>query len=170
MYKVLRTSIPLLSILALPLATSKQSPLMAGQTLHSSQITLSDAMPRSQSIGIFTSLTNDIPNVSTALSSNLQNLTVLAPQDSAIKSLPRKPWEDPEDYGKLGANAYVGQDGVDRAQKNLKRFVEAHVVLESPWKEGEKVDRLSGQGNKLWWEEKDGKKMVSLRRGQKATN
>lgn len=96
------------------------------------------------------------------LASTSQNLTVLAPLDSEIKHLPRKPWEDPSDYDKLGAEAYEGQSGVDRAQKNLKRFVEAHVVGTSPWAEGEKVQRLSGEGGEVWWEMKDGKQVVSV--------
>lgn len=74
-------------------------------------------------------------------------------------ALPRKPWEDPKDYDKLGADAYEGVPGEERAQKNLKRFVEAHVVPVSPWKEGEKVDTLTG--GKVWWENKDGVKIVS---------
>ena len=96
------------------------------------------------------------------LASTSQNLTVLAPQDSAIKRLSHKPWEDPADYDKFGTEAaYAGQEGVDRAQENLKRFVEAHVVAASPWKEGEKVRRVSGEGGEVWWENKDGKMLVS---------
>ncbi len=58
----------------------------------------------------------------------------------------------------LGADAYKGNDGEDRAHKNLRRFVEAHVVPVSPWKEGEKVDTVGG--GKVWWEEREGTKMV----------
>ena len=95
------------------------------------------------------------------MASTSQNLTVLAPQDDAVKRLPRKPWEDPADYDKFGVEeAYAGQVGVDRAQKNLRRFVEAHVVPVSPWKEGDKVKRFSGEGGEIWWESKDGKKVV----------
>lgn len=74
--------------------------------------------------------------------------------------LPRKPWEDPEDYDKLGADAYEGPEGEGRAQNNLRRFVEAHVVPVSPWKEGEKVKTLAG--GEVWWEGKDGVKYVSF--------
>ncbi|KAG9617786.1 hypothetical protein KCU69_g23315, partial [Aureobasidium melanogenum] len=40
----------------------------------------------------------------------------------------------------------------------LRRFVEAHVVPESPWAEGQKVQTLGG--DTVWWEEKDGKKLI----------
>lgn len=72
--------------------------------------------------------------------------------------MPRKPWEDPKEYNALGADAYKGDDGEDRAHKNLRRFVEAHVVPVSPWKEGEKVEAVGG--GKVWWEEKQGTKVV----------
>ncbi|KAI9875143.1 MAG: hypothetical protein M1830_008828 [Pleopsidium flavum] len=73
-----------------------------------------------------------------------------------MQKLPRKPWEDARDYEALGANAYDGADGEDRAHRNLRRFVEAHIVPVSPWKEGEKVQTVGG--TKLWWENKEGKK------------
>jgi hypothetical protein len=74
-------------------------------------------------------------------------------------SLPRKPWEDPEDYDKLGAEAYEGGDGQERAQRNLRRFVEAHVVPASPWREGERLKTLAR--GEVWWESRDGGKVVS---------
>lgn len=86
------------------------------------------------------------------------NTTVLAPLNSEIQKLSRKPWEDPEDYEELGANAYGGADGEGRAQRNLRRFVEAHVVPVSPWKEGERARTVGG--GELWWENKDSKKTV----------
>lgn len=66
-------------------------------------------------------------------------------------SLPRKPWENKEGQG----------EDEERAKENLRRFVEAHVVPVSPWKEGVKVETLAG--GEIWWEEKDGKRVVSLR-------
>ncbi len=78
--------------------------------------------------------------------------------NSAITSLPRKPWEDPVDYDELGEQAYEGEKGEERAHRNMRRFVQAHVVPVSPWKEGEKVKTLDGGA--IWWESKDGVKMV----------
>ena len=86
-------------------------------------------------------------------------LAVLAPLNSAISDLPRKPWEDPREYVALGADAYDGKDGEDRDHRNLRRFTEAHVIPASPWKESEKVESLGG--GKFWWEKKDGKSVVA---------
>ena len=85
---------------------------------------------------------------------------MLAPLNSALQKLPRKPWEDPEEYNALGENAYKGQSGEDRAHSNLRRFSEAHIVPVSPWKEGEKVETLGG--GKVWWENKDGDRIVCI--------
>jgi len=79
--------------------------------------------------------------------------------NSAIEKLPRKPWEDPRDYGSLGPNAYEGEDGQDRAHRNLRRFVEAHMVPINPWPEGKNAKAL-GDDQTIWWEEKNGVKMI----------
>jgi hypothetical protein len=121
-------------------------------------VILSDVIGSQRSINVFASFTRDISSVSSRLDTAGLNTTVLAPTNSALSALPRKPWEDPEDYAKMGAEAYSGKDGEDRAHSNLRRFTEAHVVLASPWKEGEKVERMSG--GELWWETKDGKTLV----------
>lgn len=121
-------------------------------------VILSDILGSQRVINIFAGFTRDIVAISTRLESSSQNTTVLAPTNSAIQALPRKPWEDPRDYDALGAQAYDGKDGEDRAHKNLRRFVESHVVPKSPWEEGEKVETLGG-GN-VWWEMKEGKKVV----------
>lgn len=102
----------------------------------------------------------DVDSVSKRLEDQSQRTTVLAPLNSQLQKLPRKPWEDPEDYETLGAEAYEGNDGEKRATRNLRRFVEAHTIPASPWKEGEKVDSMRGE--KVWWESKDGKKVVSV--------
>jgi paired amphipathic helix protein Sin3a len=126
-----------------------------------SAIMLSDVMGRDRSINIFAGFTRDVESVSNRLDNENQNSTVLAPLNSAIEKLPRKPWEDPKEYDSLGADAYEGDDGMERANRNLRRFVEAHIVPVSPWKEGEKV-RPVGSDREVWWEEKDGKKVVSF--------
>lgn len=108
----------------------------------------------------FSRFVRDIESSSRRLDDSSHNTTVLAPLNSAIEKLPRKPWEDPRDYNALGPNAYEGGDGQERAQRNLRRFVEAHMVPVSPWREGEKAKPI-GDDQEIWWEEKDGTRMVS---------
>lgn len=125
------------------------------------QVIISDVIGKQRAINVFASFTRDIESISRRLEDNAQNTTVLAPLNSQVEKLPRKPWEDPRDYETLGASAYEGEQGEDRAQRNLRRFVEAHILPVSPWKEGEKVGSLDG--GEVWWEEKAGQKLVSPR-------
>ena len=121
-------------------------------------LTLSDVLPKTRSINIFASLTRDISSVTGRLESTLatENTTLLAPLNSAMQNLPRKPWEDrPDD--KSGVSASRNED---KAAENLRRFVEEHVIPVSPWKEGKegKIKTLGGQ--EVWWESKDDKKVI----------
>jgi hypothetical protein len=121
-------------------------------------VIISDVIGKTQNIAIFSGLTRDIDAVSGRLDNASQNATVLAPNNSVMRDLKRKPWEDPDDYDNLGADAYEGASGQDRARGNLERFVQRHIIPESPWEEGKKVKTLSG--NEIWWESKDGQKKV----------
>jgi hypothetical protein len=125
----------------------------------STGVIISDVIGKTQSIAIFSGLTRDIDVVASRLDNAAQNATVLAPNNNVMRNLKRKPWEDPEDYDAFGASAYEGSSGEDRARKNLERFVQRHIVPESPWEEGKKVKSLAG--NEVWWETKDGQKKVS---------
>ncbi|KAJ9495183.1 hypothetical protein H2202_009433 [Exophiala xenobiotica] len=123
-----------------------------------STLSISDILPQTRKINIFASLTRDISSVTGRLESTKpeDNTTLLAPLNSAMQALPRKPWEDrPGDNSGISA-----QRNEDKAAQNLARFVEEHVVPTSPWKAGEegKIKTLGGQ--ELWWEEKDGKKVI----------
>ncbi|OBT44702.1 hypothetical protein VE00_04369 [Pseudogymnoascus sp. WSF 3629] len=121
-------------------------------------VILCDVLGRDRSINIFAGFTRDIEAISKRLSDGQQNTTVLAPLNSAVTGLPRKPWESNEDYNRLGADAYEGKPGEDRAHANLRTFVEEHIVPESPWPEGAKMKTLGG--TEVWWETKDGKRIV----------
>jgi hypothetical protein len=122
-------------------------------------VILSDVLGKDRSINIFAGFTRDFSSITQRLENSGENTTILAPLNSAIMALPRKPWEDPNDYENLGAQAYEGEPGEERAQRNMRRFVEAHIVTASPWKEGEKEKTLDG--SEVWWEvDKDGIKTI----------
>ncbi|BDD60180.1 hypothetical protein MPDQ_002783 [Monascus purpureus] len=110
---------------------------------------VSDVLPKNRAINIFASLTRDFEPIASRLNDESRNVTVLAPRNSAIQALRRKPWESTEEYRQFGPEAYEGQDGQDRAKNNLRRFVEAHLIPVSPWKNGEEVESLGG--GKLKW-------------------
>lgn len=120
---------------------------------------VSDVLPKTRGINVFARLTRDFEPIASRLNDASKNITVLAPHNSAIQALPRKPWEDPEDYAKFGdVNAYEGPDGQDRAKRNLQRFVEAHLIPASPWRADEEVETLGGV--KLKWTKEGDKIMV----------
>ncbi|ORY04036.1 hypothetical protein BCR34DRAFT_544775 [Clohesyomyces aquaticus] len=134
-------------------------PIMApSDDTVSTGVIISDVIGKTQDIAIFSGLTRDIDSVSDRLDDGAKNATVLAPDNGAMKSLKRKPWEDAEDYKAFGESAYEGGDGEDRAHRNLRRFVEAHIVMQSPWEEGKKAKTMAG--NEVWYETKDGKKRI----------
>lgn len=143
--------------IALPPSNNNEDPPPSSDT---DNVIISDVIGMSRSINIFAGFTRDIDTIASRLEDQSTNTTVLCPLNSAIQKLPRKPWEDPREYAAMGDKAYQGEDGEDRAHRNLRRFVEAHVVLGSPWKAGEKKETVGG--GKVWWEEKDGKKWVGL--------
>jgi len=122
---------------------------------------LGDIIPLDKQISIFSGFTRSIESISELLSNRSENTTVLAPSNTAVSRLPRKPWEDPNDEGAGGnifSEIYKGLQGEDRATRNLRRFVEAHCVGASPWEEGVKVKTV--EGVEVWWEEKDGRKKI----------
>ncbi|KAK5108849.1 hypothetical protein LTR62_007739 [Meristemomyces frigidus] len=138
-----------------PNPTVENSP--ATQT---ASVTLSDILGTYRNLNTFAALTRDVHTINTRLASSSQNTTVLAPSNHALSLLPRKPWESPQDYSKLGPQAYSGDEGRERADENLRRFTEAHILLCSPWKEGEKVKTMAG--TEVWWEVRDGGKKVLM--------
>ncbi|EPE24462.1 FAS1 [Glarea lozoyensis ATCC 20868] len=118
-------------------------------------IYLSDVLGTSRSINIFAGFTRDFAPISQRFEDENLNTTILAPLNSAIMALPRKPWEDPADGGE---GVYDAAGGEEKAQRNLMRFVEAHVVGVSPWEKGQRTKTL--EGGEVWWEEKGGKKVI----------
>lgn len=129
---------------------------------HPPAVPLTDILGTHRSLTTFSSLARLHASTSDLLADLSTNTTVLAPLNSAIDALPRKPWEDPRDYGEVGADAYEGDEGRERAQRNLRRFVEAHLVTQSPW-EGKARTVSGGEGDKgreVWWEWRGAKRVV----------
>ncbi|KAJ5899955.1 hypothetical protein N7495_004699 [Penicillium taxi] len=173
---VLGLSIPLTFHQHLPLLPSNQQPIMdksipdipkpqpftAKEDLsgHADGPIISDVLPKTKAINIFARLTRDFEPIASHLNDASKNITVLAPRNSAVEALPYKPWEVADDYARGGVRVYEGQEGHDRIKQNLQRFVEAHLIPVSPWKEGEEVETLAGK--KLKWVKEGDKVFVSV--------
>ncbi|KPM45894.1 hypothetical protein AK830_g731 [Neonectria ditissima] len=121
-------------------------------------VAIADVLGSQRSITTFSSFVRLDPSTEGLLNNLDANTTVLAPLNSAIEALPRKPWEDPREYNRLGPKAYSGDDGQERARKNMLRFVEEHLVAGSPWAQDDKAETVTGK--QVWWVEKDGKRFV----------
>lgn len=128
-----------------------------------SDLTISDILPAQRQINIFAGLTRDIESLTGRLESAGTNTTLLAPLNSAMQSLPRKPWEDRPDDN-TGVSAARDED---KAAANLRRFVLEHVVPVSPWREGkehatqtlwdaQEVNQDQDIVRKIWWEKRWG--------------
>lgn len=151
---------PIMNIPNILPGSSKDAPSDDTPSTGVDGLSISDVIGKERIISIFAGFTRDIDSISKRLNDQGQNTTVLAPSNAALQKLPRKPWEDLKDYSELGANAYDGQSGEDRATRNMRRFSEAHIIPVSPWKEGEKVQSMGG--GQVWWESKDGIKVVCI--------
>lgn len=55
-------------------------------------LSISDVIGKERVINIFAGFTRDIDSISKRLNDNTQNMTVLAPLNSAVQKLPRKPY------------------------------------------------------------------------------
>merc|ERR1712093_721321 len=118
---------------AMPSPPTSSSPGASTGGSGSDSVILSDVLGNDRSINIFAGFTRDFATISQRFEDSNTNTTILAPINSAIMALPRKPWEDPKDYEGLGADAYEGKEGV-------------------------KVKTL--EGSEVWWEAKDGVKFI----------
>jgi hypothetical protein len=159
---------PFIAITALiSLTTSSQVPLNGHLPIMPSSsdspsvqpsVALGDILGSNRGLTSFSSFARMQPSTDTRLSDLSTNTTVLAPLNSAVDALPRKPWEQPADYDLFGADAYEGDGGQDRAKENMRRFVEAHLVPASPWEKEDKIKTLGGK--EVWWIVKDGQKVI----------
>ncbi|KAM4067290.1 hypothetical protein HRG_001266 [Hirsutella rhossiliensis] len=124
-------------------------------------VPLADILGTHRSLTSFSSVTRMHPSslasdvLSQTATASSSTTIVLAPLNSAIDALPRKPWEDPDDYAALGQSAYDGAQGQDRANANLRRFVDRHLVVveaaAAGWPRGQRATSLAGR--ELWWDD-----------------
>lgn len=121
-------------------------------------VRLSDTLGSNRALTSFSSFARQGEAATERLGSSADHTTVLAPLNSAFDALPGKPWENAREVSALGAEVYEGAAGKDRADANLRRFVEAHLVTQSPWPAGTKAKTVAG--TEVWWEERDGKRVV----------
>lgn len=130
---------------------------MPGTTDHPVQLAvrLSDTLGSNRALSTFASFArqNEAAAARLGSSGGGGGTTILAPLNSVVEALPRKPWEDERQMGELGTEAYEGVDGKHRADANLARFVDAHLVTQSPWLAGTKAKTMAG--TEVWWEERD---------------
>ncbi|TQS34096.1 hypothetical protein Golomagni_05534 [Golovinomyces magnicellulatus] len=138
--------------------TESFSLVMEKSPSTSNAVLLSDVIGSSRSTNAFAGFTRSFESITGILEADDSNITVLAPTNRAIMELPQKPWENPSEYITLGEEAYEGDIGEDRALKNLKTFVESHLIRASPWKEGEMAKSMSGR--EFCWHIKDGMKII----------
>ncbi|KAK2741906.1 hypothetical protein FQN57_005465 [Myotisia sp. PD_48] len=155
------------SLLRDPISPDNQSPLvdMPSESIHDAGnpeqggVRVSDILGKTREVNFFAGLTRDDKDISNRLNNDAENTIVLAPNNQAIQRLPRKPWENPDEYDAFGGEAYAGSNGQKRASRNLERFVLAHLVPQSSWAANEEVKTLGGA--KIYWEEgKDGNKYI----------
>jgi len=95
---------------------------------------------------IFTTFTDDTQ--ATRLSNESLNSTLLAPRNSALQTLPRKPWEDKSNDEQVtkhdSKDLLWNKEAEDKARKNVEDFVAAHVVTKYPIQEGDNLPTLNG--------------------------
>ncbi|OTA06798.1 hypothetical protein A9Z42_0075600 [Trichoderma parareesei] len=149
----------------LPVIMSPSSSSHEVQSQVQPAVLLIDILGTQRSLTTFFSLARMRPETNEPLADANTKTTVLAPSNVAIEHLPRKPWENPDDYDALGSQAYDGSGGKDRADDNMMRFVQAHLVIghPSPWEAG--VKAKTSAGREIWWEEgkaagQEGKRVV----------
>ncbi|EPS44647.1 hypothetical protein H072_1358 [Dactylellina haptotyla CBS 200.50] len=114
---------------------------------------VSDALSVQRDVSIFSDIVRGAASVYERLEDFGLNTTVLAPLNSAMRALPRKPWEDPNPDNNV-QGAFAGLPGEKKAAENLERFVKAHMVPVSPFPENEKVQTL--EGVTVWWTTENG--------------
>ncbi|BGP14712.1 hypothetical protein JCM10213_002759 [Rhodosporidiobolus nylandii] len=96
----------------------------------SSSPTLADLLTRSKTARMFYGYSRDSAAVSTLLLDSTGSVTVLAPTDSAITALARKPHQGPPPRNADGGEVRASVEDERAAAEYLERWCKAHIVLE----------------------------------------
>jgi uncharacterized surface protein with fasciclin (FAS1) repeats len=75
------------------------------------------------------------------------NSTLLVPRNSALQTLPRKPWQDDDgDDPRIvdGNDALWSKESEEKAARNVETFVASHLITQSPIHEGKQLPTLTG--------------------------
>ncbi|POS83258.1 hypothetical protein EPUL_004355, partial [Erysiphe pulchra] len=121
-------------------------------------VMLSDTLGITRVVSGFAGMTRNFPHITSKLGNGRTQKTILAPSNEAIAAMPRKAWENPDEYSTLGSEVYEGEEGKERADQNLQKFVESHIIPLSPWADNVKVKTLAG--TEYWWHMKDGHRII----------
>ncbi|KAK9464393.1 hypothetical protein V1512DRAFT_244266 [Lipomyces arxii] len=120
------------------------------------KLSMTDALGVDREISIFAGLVRQVEDLMYRLQDPSLDTLVLAPTNTVMQSLKRKPWED-----EVFVERSSPMDEERRAMENISRFVLSHVVLGYGFdKPGEK--KTCGAGaSELWYENnRDGRSFV----------
>src|SRR5947207_5560171 len=98
----------------------------------------------------------------TRLADQSVNSTLLVPRNSALQTLPRKPWEDKSNDEQItkhdSKDLFWNKEAEDKAKKNLEEFVAGHIITKYPIQEGKDLPTLTG--STLSYKVKGGEKYI----------
>lgn len=100
----------------------------ADQGEPSDPICLDSRIPSMNEISIFGSYLRDDITMSRIIEDPLEDVIIFAPSDSAIESLPLKPWQFPADVSDIESGA-EDEEAVDKlVSSNIRHFVNSHIA------------------------------------------
>ncbi|KAK9379673.1 uncharacterized protein V2V93DRAFT_373315 [Kockiozyma suomiensis] len=118
---------------------------------HGVQLLMTDAMGVNRDISIFAGLTRQVENLMYRLQDPSLDTLVLAPTNTVMQNLPRKPWEDAPEAEPMSPNA--GPHGEERrALQNIERFVLSHVVFGYGFHQPKQKSKCGTGASDLWYE------------------
>ena len=136
-------------------------PVMAGffdTPSPSGEPLISDILGIDKSITILTEYSLGLAEIAERLQDSSKYTIVLAPSNTAIMAMERKPWQDADPASK--APLLTAEDKDTRASDNIARFIKSHIVAldSASWKADVKKHNLLGQP--LWYATNDNQRSI----------